>query len=127
MKNSFTFYESTILNAIDFDSYEIETPKNNFDKVKKLHRIFLREYGFMIERVGKRNAFSEYLMGLPSVCTVPFYNGEIIENAEKAGLIKKSSNDNKQQHFIDNYFTRLSGAFWTLFSLKENISLKENL
>jgi hypothetical protein len=76
----------------------------------------------MIERVGEVNAFKEWLQGLPSVLTVPFYNYDIINNAREAGLLTATSDDwfkeKDEDSFLDRYWIRLSEAF---FNLKDNL------
>ncbi len=56
-----------ILKNIDLDGYDLEnTPHNLFNT-------FVSEYGYMIPRVGKVNAFKEWLQGVPSAINLPIY------------------------------------------------------
>lgn len=111
MTNFKTFYENTIIDNIDFDGYGISNDCYLYDKIKTLHNIFKSEYGFMIDRIGKEKAFSEWLSGLPSVLTVPFYYYEILENAKNYGLIIKD-----EDIFCSEYFNNLSNAYFTLYN-----------
>jgi hypothetical protein len=112
-----TFYEQTIIDAIDFSGYEDDADIFGdyplYTDIQNIYFIFKKEYGFMIERVGEMKAFSEWLSGLPSVLTVPFYYNEMIQNAKDFGLVIKDEDE-----FCNNYFNRLSQAF---FTLKENL------
>ena len=108
-----TFYEQTIIDNIDFDGYGFSNDMYLYDKIKTTYNIFKKEYGFMIDRVGELKAFSEWLSGLPSVLTVPFYYNEMIQNAKDFGLVIKDEDE-----FCNNYFNRLSNAF---FNLKNNL------
>jgi hypothetical protein len=118
----YTFYEKTIIDNIDFDGYGISNDGYLYDKIKTLYNIFRKEYGFMIDRVGEVNAFKEWLQGLPSVLTVPFYNHDIINNAREAGLLTAGDEDwfkeDQEDKFLDRYWTRLANAF---FTLKDNL------
>ena len=118
----YTFYEKTIIDNIDFDGYGISNDGYLYDKIKTLYNIFKKEYGFMIGRVGEVNAFKEWLQGLPSVLTVPFYNHEILNNAREAGLLTAGDEDwfkeDQEDKFLDRYWTRLANAF---FTLKDNL------
>jgi len=112
MKTTFyNFYESTILGNIDFDGYEIETPTNECDKIKSVYKIFLSEYDWAIKNYGQKKAFAEWLSGLPSVLTVPFYYNEMIQNAQDFGLTI-----NDEDIFCAEYFDKLADAFFTLYN-----------
>jgi hypothetical protein len=117
-----TFFEKTIIDNIDFEGYGFSNDMYLYDKIKTLYNIFKQEYGFMIERVGEVNAFKEWLQGLPSVLTVPFYNYDIINNAREKGLLTATSDDwfkgKDEDSFLDRYWIRLSEAF---FNLKDNL------
>lgn len=128
------FYKNTIIENINFDGCEIEEPKELKDKINLIYDIFNKEFGFMRSRIGEYNAFKEWLQGLPSVLTVPFYNDEILENAKKAGffmIIRYSSNEEpeevmqegrtlkiSQENFLDTYWAELSLAF---FNIKDEL------
>jgi hypothetical protein len=133
-----TFYEQTIIDAINFSGYEDDADIFGdyplYTDIQNIYFIFKKEYGFMIERVGEYNAFKEWLQGLPSVLTVPFYNYDILENAKKAGffniiaitiypdntrteeevMAEGESLLRKQDRFLDTYWDELSFAFFTL-------------
>lgn len=56
-----------ILKSINLDGYDLEnTPQN-------LYNTFISEYGFMVPRVGKVNAFKEWLKDVPSAINLPIY------------------------------------------------------
>lgn len=121
--STFTFYEQTILDNIDFESYGFDNDVSRYDKIKTLYNIFKREYVHgNNQHQGEIFLFSEWLRGLPSTLTVPFYNGEILENAlqfakdngDKALRAKLKDEDK----FLNDYWGNLSKAFPTL---KENL------
>lgn len=76
--------EEYIISCIDgtgYDGWKDDfTPK---EKAQFVFKCFEKEYDFMIKRVGAQLAFKEWLMGLPTVFTVEFYNDGILELLEK--------------------------------------------
>lgn len=116
MNNTKTFFENTIINNIDLESYDKSNDISTIDKINEVYKIFLNEYGFNSQRMSKENAFKEWLQGLPSVVNIPFYNYEIIENAKKEGF--KLNKESLQDKFLSEYWMKLSLAF---FTLKENL------
>ena len=116
--SAYTFFEKTILDSINFEGYDLPKNQNNFDKIQNVYNIFLGEYGWSIERKigGEVKSFKEWLQGLPSVLTVPFYNFEILENAKNAGFVMDS--EAKEDEFLEGYWIRLAQAF---FTLKDNL------
>lgn len=113
---AYTFFEKTIIDNIDLSDYNLDESADLFDKVNKLYEVFKSEYGFMIDRVGQVNAFKEWLQGLPSTLTVPFYNHDIITNyAEHVG---KTFEEIENTSILEQYYTKLATAF---FMLKDNL------
>ena len=114
-KSTLTFYEQIIINSIDLEPYGLDNDQYIYDKIKTVYNIFKQEYLFPanLKRYRtEKNCFKEWLMGLPSVLTVPFYNCEILELGKKYGynLHSESSEDD----FLSNYWYLLSNAFFTL-------------
>lgn len=108
-RNYKTFYENTIIDNIDLSGYNLSNDVSLYDKIKTCYNIFKMEYGFNIQRMSERKAFSEWLQGLPTALTVPFYYHEILSNAKNFGEVIKN-----EDKFLDNYFNNLSDAFFTL-------------
>jgi hypothetical protein len=115
MKTStFTHYEQIILDNIDFEGYNLSNDVSRYDKVKAVYSIFLKEYVHQNNQdLSEQRLFAEWLQGLPSVLTVPFYYDEIIEYAKKAGIKIKD-----EGQFCNDYWHNLAVAF---FTLKENL------
>jgi hypothetical protein len=114
----YTFFEQTIIDNIDLESYELSNDVYLYDKIKTLYNIFKMEYGWNIERIGERRAFCEWLQGLPSALTVPFYNHDILNRAYLHNVISANATEEQEDKFIDSYFMNLSNAF---FKLKNNL------
>lgn len=74
-----------------------------------LSNVYQSEYGY--NGVSPR-ACRDYLQGLPSVCTVPFYNGEILELLANHGISRKS--EAAQSKLIDDYWLACGNAFYNM-------------
>ena len=116
--NYYTVYENIIINNINLDAYDMSNNQELFDKIKSVHNIFKSEYGHEIKRRGEKKAFKEWLQGLPSVLTVPFYNNEILNIGYVHGLVKADATEEEEDNFLNEYFFNLARAF---FVLKENL------
>lgn len=116
MKNYKTFFENTIINNIDFQGYDNIKQNTLFDKINSVYGIFISEYGFLLQRKSEIKVFTEWLQGLPSVLTVPFYNYEILENAKNNNF--NLNTEKKENDFLNTYWVNLSIAF---FELKNNL------
>jgi hypothetical protein len=109
-----TYFEKIIIENIDLESYELSNDVYLYDKIKTLYNIFKMEYGYNIERMGERRAFCEWLQGLPSALTVPFYNHDILNRAYLYNVISANATEEQEDEFLDSYFMNLSDAFFTL-------------
>jgi hypothetical protein len=127
LKTTKTFYEQTIVDNIDFSGYEDnlyilgagslngeEFDEELYVNIHNVFHIFIYEYNWRLGQLGSgTKAFSEWLSGLPSVLSVPFYYSEMIQNAKDFGMTIKDEDE-----FCATYFDRLAEAF---FTLKENL------
>lgn len=119
MTNVYTFFEKTIIENIDLEGYGINNDCYLYDKIKTLYNIFKKEYVHDNNKhLNENYLFAEWLKGLPSVLTVPFYNFEISQNGLQYA---KETNDKqlrmqvrKEDKFLSEYWTNLSNAFFTL-------------
>ena len=113
MENFKTFYENTIINNIDFDSYGYSNDAYLYDKINTVYNIFKTEYVHENNKhLNEVVLFKEWLMGLPYVLSVPFYNYDILQNAKNAGIVLHT--EKKEDTFLSNYWVNLSQAFFTL-------------
>lgn len=76
-----------------------------------LSEVYMSEYGAFRMNVSPK-ACMNYLQGLPSVCTVPFNNGEILELLEAQGISRKT--EAAQAKLIDDYWYACGNAFYNL-------------
>ena len=74
-----------------------------------LSQVYQAEYGYN----GKSpKACMDYLQGLPSVCTIPFCNSEILEILEANGITRKS--EQAKANLIDLYWQTAGQVFYKL-------------
>ena len=76
-----------------------------------LKEVYMSEYGCGRMYTNRTTCMS-YLQGLPSVCTVPFYNGEILELLAAQGLSRKT--EAGKERLIEAYWNECGYQFWKL-------------
>lgn len=114
MNTYYTFYEQTIIDNIDFESYGLSNDCNLYDKIQNVYSFFKSEHVYQNnQHLTEHYLFSEWLRGLPNVLSVPFLYVEIINNALDASVDVK-----EEDIFCSEYWNKLSEAF---FTLKENL------
>ena len=74
-----------------------------------LSNVYQSEYGY---NGTTPKACMDYLQGLPSVCTIPFYNGEILELLAAQGISRKT--EDGQANLIDMYWKECGLQFYRL-------------
>ena len=75
-----------------------------------LAAVYQSEYGSYNGTSPK--ACKDYLQGLPSVCTVPFWNDEILELLASQGISRKS--EAAKDKLIEDYWLACGYQFWML-------------
>ena len=94
-------YKNYILSTIETDN-EDKPIKTDNEKIKYIFDRFNSEYGFMINRVGKQKAMSEWLSGL--ALNIEFYYDDIVKLAIKMGSIDPNPNDKLRNRVEQGYF-----------------------
>ena len=94
-------YKNYILSTIEEDG-EGKPLTTESKKIDYIFDRFNSEYGFMIERVGKYKAMSEWLSGL--ALDIEYYNDAIVDLAIKMGSINPNPNDKLKSTVAANYF-----------------------
>lgn len=89
-----------VTDAIDHD-YLLESGS--------LSNVYRSEYGY--NGVSPK-ACMDYLQGLPSVCTVPFANSDILELLAAQGISRKS--EAAQAKLIDDYWYACGNALYNM-------------
>jgi len=104
-----------IIDNIDSSGYEA-SPETDEEKVRFLSDTFHSEYGFRIPQIGKQRALKEWFSGLPSSCSIAFYNHDILKLAEKWGYLSPDATESKQEKIINNWFNQLAAKTDQLFN-----------
>jgi len=94
-------YKKYILSTIETGIND-EPLKTDKEKIKYIFDRFNSEYGFMINRVGKYKAMSEWLSGL--ALDIEFYYSDIVDLAIKMGSINPNPNDKLRNKVEQGYF-----------------------
>ena len=94
-------YKNYILSTIEEDG-EGKPLTTDKEKINYIFDRFYSEYGFMIERVGKQKAISEWLSGL--ALDLEYYYSDIIKLAIKMGSIDENPSKKLQIKVINNYW-----------------------
>ena len=94
--------KAIVKDAIDHD-YLLECNQT-------VKEVYLTEFGSYNGTTPK--ACTSYLQGLPSVCTVPFWNGEILELLAAQGISRKS--EAAKDKLIEDYWLACGYQFWKL-------------
>lgn len=97
-----------VADSIDHDY--IADCNNALDHAATLQSIYMAEYGNWNGCTPA--ACKGYLQGLPTVCTIPFYNGEILELLAAQGIVRKS--EAAQANLIDVYWETAGQCFYKL-------------
>ena len=94
-------YKKYILSTIETGSND-EPLKTDQEKINYIFDRFNSEYGFMINKVGKYKAMSEWLSGL--ALDIEYYYSDIVDLAIKMGSIDPNPNDKLRNKVQQGYF-----------------------
>lgn len=94
-------YKNYILSTIEEDG-EGKPLTTDQEKINYIFDRFNSEYGFMVERVGKQKAISEWLSGL--ALDLPFYYNDIVDLAVNMGSIDPNPNDKLRERVEQGYW-----------------------
>ena len=104
-KKTHDLYNQYLLDGISFDGYELEIElKTNQQLINQLFKIFEKEGGWNVKRIGLAPALSEWLSGLPSCINIDFANYDIIERAKKYGSLAPGATEKDQDKLLSNYW-----------------------
>lgn len=103
-----TVVKTIVENSISKD-YLVECGYAAENILEDVAAIYEAEYGY--NGVSPK-ACKDYLQGLPSVCTIPFYNGEILELLAQHGITRKT--EAGQEALIDVYWMEAGRQFWKM-------------
>lgn len=105
-----------ILDAIDGEGYGVELLTSQ-DKINFVYSCFQSEYCFkenLLYYGGERNAFANWLMGLPSSINIDFENYKILEIAKLWGSIPENATEKQEDEILGNWFSYITSHFFQL-------------
>jgi len=94
-------YKKYILNTVETGLND-EPLKTDEEKINYILDRFNKEYGFMIDRVGKQKAMAEWLSGL--ALDIEYYYDDIVKLAIKMGSIDENPSEKLQARVKENYW-----------------------
>ena len=100
-------YKKYILDTVETGLND-EPLKTDEEKIKYIFNRFNSEYGFMIPRVGKQKALSEWLAGL--ALNIEYQYDDIVKLAVKMGSIEENPSDKLQARVQDNYWNFMANV-----------------
>ncbi len=114
------------LKAIVSNSFDTEAYDETFSTVKERAQFVLEcfdsEFNHPYEI--KRNPNLEkrvgsWLQGLPSVCTVPFYNHHILSLGKEFHSLSATATELKQEQYLENWFVIMASTIIKLANMKD--------
>lgn len=102
-------YKSIIIHSVDTSGHSL---MGALEPLVALKAIFLEEYGWHVANPRGKSLpqiCANYLQGLPSICTVPFRNYEILILLCKAGF-SISEDDDARHDAVDAYWEGMGAA-----------------
>lgn len=114
------------LKAIVSNSFDTEAYDETFATVKE-RALFVLEcfetefnHPYEIKRITNlEQRIGSWLQGLPSVCTVPFYNYHIIELGKEFHSLSVKATDKKQAQYLEGWFVVMASTIIKLANMKD--------
>jgi len=107
-----------LIDCIDLSDFD-KNINNPIDKIRAVEKIFYTEQGYNIKRIGKLKAIENWLRGLPTEITIPYYNVEILEIAKKWGSLKPNATEKQEDKILLNYWQYMANQLLQLFNKKK--------
>lgn len=104
-----------ILDSVNSSDYQDAELADIAETIAFLEKVFMAEFGWQIAHDGRQTAIKDWLQGLPSACTIPFYNGDILDFAIDYGYLPKDATDAQEQRILDNWFSMMAVKMGQLF------------
>ena len=109
------FIQQYLLDCICLDDYDIAEPANDTEKLERVVEIFKAEKGWEVERCGPVVAFQNWLQGLCSALPIAFYNTDIIELAQKQGVLPENPTEKQSDKILERYWRYMTMRFFELY------------
>lgn len=95
-----------ILDCFNFEDYEV--PENPF---KEGFNLFLETQEHDIRRYGMKEAFAQYIMGLPNWINLPYYHDEIRDLLYALGYDEVKDNDMDEMQIQKLFYSEIFNIF----------------
>lgn len=116
-----------LVNSIDTYAYTDEKFTTQADRAAYVLECYTSEYDHYYNQVTYPNTYqriANWLQGLPTICTVPFSDSEILEIGHRLGMIKHgksvSSKDRAEQKFLDGWFELIACKLVQMSNMKKH-------
>jgi len=96
-------YKEYILECLKTEDAFIGKQPTEDELIKYLFDRFFSEYGWLMERVGKQEALTDWLQGL--AIHIAYWDEDIIDLAIEMGSIDANPSDKLTEKVCENYFT----------------------
>lgn len=121
MKNNFDLeLKAIVIKSFDLEAYDIETGGLTIvQQAQKVLECFSSEYDHPYNQKlfpNRQLRIAEWLKGLPTACTIPFCNNEIVAHGKRIGQLKQDATENAEQKYIDQWFALMA---WKIIQLSE--------
>ena len=95
------YWKTLILDCIDLDCYELSEPKTLKEKLIIVSMIIKKETGCNNLH---QEVVSDWLSGLPSLITLPFYHNEILAMMKEIGTINEKTTEKRKDSLLLCYW-----------------------
>jgi hypothetical protein len=95
------YWKTLILDCIDFDGYDLPETKTLKERLAIVSMIIKAETG--CENFHEE-VISDWLSGLPSLITLPFYNSEILAMMKEIGTINEKTTEKRKDSLLVCYW-----------------------
>lgn len=102
-----------IITCLDFENYGLN-PQTDDEKILTAYAIARAEMGHVERRHGTQQMLIDWLQGLPSACTLPFYNGEILEHAVTWNSLPANYTEKQADKILENYWRFMANTLHTM-------------
>ena len=105
-----------ILEAIDLEGYDQydQDKMTEKEQLQAVHTEFLNTHQYLVDQIGENKAFTEWLMGLPGLLNIDFYNYEILKIAIEWKSLRFGATEKQEDAVIDNWFPMITTKFFKL-------------
>ena len=117
------------LKSIVSHSFDTEAYDQSFNTVQERASFVLECFdsefnnSYEIQRTPNKQArIASWLQGLPTVCTVPFYNYHILVIGKELHNLSFGATKNAEQKYLDNWFNLMAFTLIKLSEMKKHAS-----